>query len=98
PPQPRLPRLHPAARRRGVHSPGPGASGVTSPTLEFEMAEQQNNVVACPDLATQDTCLQDAEERGLLVQNPWGTLEVPRYEARTGLPEGALSARHPVSL
>ncbi|MFP2910328.1 hypothetical protein ACLESD_35875, partial [Pyxidicoccus sp. 3LFB2] len=55
-------------------------------------------VVACPDLATEDSCVQEAAERGLLVQNPWGTGEVPRYEARTGLPEGAMSARGPVSL
>ncbi|MCP3138796.1 zf-HC2 domain-containing protein [Pyxidicoccus xibeiensis] len=83
---------------RGVPSPGPGAPGVTSPVVDFEMAEQQNNFLDCPDLATQDSCLRDAQDRGLLVQNPRGTLDVPRYEARTGLPEGALSARRPVSL
>ncbi|QQR45909.1 zf-HC2 domain-containing protein [Myxococcus xanthus] len=66
--------------------------------LELEVAEPQSIVVACPDLATQASCTQAAEERGLLVQYPWGTGEVPRYEARTGLPEGALSARRPVSL
>ncbi|WP_426749516.1 anti-sigma factor family protein [Myxococcus sp. Y35] len=73
---------------------------VTPPTvgLEMEVAEPQAIVVACPDLATQASCTQAAEERGLLVQYPWGTGEVPRYEARTGLPEGALSARRPVSL
>ncbi|NTX15182.1 zf-HC2 domain-containing protein [Myxococcus sp. CA056] len=58
----------------------------------------KTNVVACPDLATQDFCRRKAAERGLLVMNPGGTAEVPRYEARTGLPEGALSARQPVSL
>jgi|GEM_PF-1497718 len=66
--------------------------------LEMEVAEPRAVVVACPDLATQASCTQAAEERGLLVQYPWGTGEVPRYEARTGLPEGALSARRPVSL
>ncbi|WNZ66185.1 hypothetical protein QEG98_08500 [Myxococcus sp. MxC21-1] len=66
--------------------------------LELEVAEPHSIVVACPDLATQASCTQAAEERGLLVQYPWGTGEVPRYEARTGLPEGALSARRPVSL
>ncbi|AKQ68557.1 hypothetical protein A176_005469 [Myxococcus hansupus] len=66
--------------------------------LEAEAREPQAIVVACPDLATQASCTQSAEERGLLVQYPWGTGEVPRYEARTGLPKDALSARRPVSL
>ncbi|AEI62174.1 zf-HC2 domain-containing protein [Corallococcus macrosporus] len=81
-------------------SPRTIALDVTPPTvgLETEVAEPQAIVVACPDLATQASCTQAAEERGLLVQYPWGTGEVPRYEARTGLPEGALSARRPVSL
>ncbi|QSQ19682.1 zf-HC2 domain-containing protein [Pyxidicoccus parkwayensis] len=83
---------------RGHHPSGDGAGVLTSPALELEVNAPQAIVVACPDLATQDSCTQKAAERGLLVQNPWGTGEVPRYEARTGLPEGALSARHPVSL
>ncbi len=66
--------------------------------LELPVGTPQAIVVACPDLATEDSCTQEAAERGLLVQNPWGMGEVPRYEARTGLPEGALSAPHPVSL
>lgn len=69
----------------------------TAPTLDVE-DDSPTHVVACPDLATQDACTKRAAERGLLVMNPWGTAEVPRYEARTGLPEGALSARQPVSL
>jgi anti-sigma factor RsiW len=79
------------------HPPSGGVgSALTSPALE--VGAQQAIVVACPNLTTQDSCTQNAAERGLLVLNPWGTGEVPRYEARTGLPEGALSARHPVSL
>jgi hypothetical protein len=83
---------------RGSHPSGVTGGGVASAALELEVGAPQAIVVACPDLATQDSCTQAAAERGLLVQNPWGTGEVPRYEARTGLPEGALSARHPVSL
>ena len=81
---------------RGHHPSGGVGSALTSPVLEE--GSQQAIVVACPNLTTEDSCTQNAAERGLLVQNPWGTGEVPRYEARTGLPEGALSARHPVSL
>jgi hypothetical protein len=83
---------------RGVHPSGPGARGMTSPSLELEVGAPQAQFVSCPNLANQDACLQEAEDRGLLVQSPSGTFEVPRYEARTGLPEGALSARRPVSL
>ncbi|MCP3098183.1 zf-HC2 domain-containing protein [Myxococcus sp. K15C18031901] len=68
------------------------------PTVALGEEEPPTNMVACPDLATQEACTRKAAERGLLVMNPWGTAEVPRYEARTGLPEGALSARQPVSL
>ncbi|MFP2959000.1 hypothetical protein ACLEPN_14430 [Myxococcus sp. 1LA] len=91
--------LLPGDRQRPT-SPEAIALEVTPPKagLETEVAEPQAIVVACPDLATQESCTQAAEERGLLVQYPWGTGEVPRYEARTGLPEGALSARRPVSL
>ncbi|WP_163996041.1 zf-HC2 domain-containing protein [Pyxidicoccus caerfyrddinensis] len=82
-----------------VHPPsGGGESALTSPAQEQEAGAQRAIVVACPNFATQASCTQNAADRGLLVQNPWGMGEVPRYEARTGLPEGALSARHPVSL
>ncbi|MBZ4421141.1 zf-HC2 domain-containing protein [Myxococcus sp. RHSTA-1-4] len=83
---------------RAPHPSGVAGRATTTAALELEMGAPRAIVVACPDLATQDSCMQAAEERGLLVQYPWGTGEVPRYEARTGLPEGALSARHPVSL
>ncbi|WP_408891508.1 hypothetical protein ACJ2CR_18640 [Myxococcus faecalis] len=73
---------------------------VLPPTLALGLEEDlpPTNVVACPDLATQAFCTRKAAERGLLVMTPSGIAEVPRYEARTGLPEGALSARQPVSL
>jgi hypothetical protein len=82
---------------RGHHPPRID-SGLAGAALEMDVGSPQAIVVACPDLATEDSCMQAAAERGLLVQNPWGTGEVPRYEARTGLPEGAMSARGPVSL
>lgn len=89
----------PGGRQPPVSSPLAIHTAPSAPGLETEVAEPQAIVVACPDLATQESCTQEAEERGLLVQYPWGTGEVPRYEARTGLPEGALSARRrPVSL
>lgn len=83
---------------RGPHPSGVAGGALTSPALAPEVAAPRAIVVACPDLATQDDCTQKAAERGLMVQTLYGTGEVPRYEARTGLPEGALSARHPVSL
>ncbi|NMO18579.1 hypothetical protein HPC49_30370 [Pyxidicoccus fallax] len=84
---------------RGSHPSTVVSGGVAPAALELELDAPRAIVVACPDLATQDSCAQAAEERGLLVQSPLGTTgNVPRYEARTGLPEGALSARRPVSL
>ena len=80
---------------RSHHPSGGAGGGVTSPVVEFEMAVQQNRFLSCPNLATQDSCLRDMEERGLLVQNPSGALEVPRYEGHAGLPQGAI-ARGPV--
>ncbi|MCE9669583.1 zf-HC2 domain-containing protein [Myxococcus stipitatus] len=86
-----------------VDAGGSGASAplvleTRPPSVALGEEAAPTNMVACPDLATQETCTRKAAERGLLVMNPWGTAEVPRYEARTGLPEGALSARQPVSL
>jgi hypothetical protein len=65
-------------------------------TLDLPV-ELPSMVVACPDLATQESCTEEAAARGLLVQYPLGMGEVPRYEGSTGLPTGALSSR-PASL
>lgn len=65
-------------------------------TLELPV-ELPGMVVACPDLATQESCTEEAAARGLLVQYPLGMGEVPRYEGSAGLPAGALSSR-PASL
>jgi hypothetical protein len=76
----------------------PAALSVTVPTVELEGTMPRT--IGCPaDLATQEACAAQAKARGLLVHYPGGVMgEVPRYEARTGLPEGALTARQPVSL
>lgn len=80
---------------RGPHPSGVAGGGVTSAALELEVGAPQAVVVDCPNLTTQDSCLRDAEDRGLLVQSPSGTLAVPRYEGHAGLPQGAI-ARGPV--
>jgi anti-sigma factor RsiW len=86
-----------------LHTGGPRPSILPGPVLPEEGLAlvpdpgASQAVVACPDLATQSTCTQSATERGLLVLYPGGLGEVPRYEARTGLPEGALRSR-PASL
>jgi hypothetical protein len=74
--------------------PEPQGTAVLALDLPVEMPSM---VVACPDLTTQESCTKDAAARGLLVQNPFGMAEVPRYEGSTGLPAGALSSR-PASL
>ncbi|WP_338869201.1 hypothetical protein [Myxococcus stipitatus] len=90
--------LLPNGKRPELSAPKP--LDATPPTVAMELNEGdvQANVVACPDLATQDACTRKAAERGLLVMSPSGFAEVPRYEARTGLPEGAFNAHGPVSL
>jgi hypothetical protein len=64
--------------------------------LAQELPLELPRVVACPDMATQDTCSADAAARGLMVQYPLG--EVPRYEGYAGLPAGALSQNGPAPL
>ena len=84
---------------RGTVVPAsPAALSVTAPTVELEGGMPRT--IGCPaDLDTQEACAAQAQARGLLVHYPGGIMgEVPRYEARTGLPEGALTARRPVSL
>ncbi|QSQ17847.1 zf-HC2 domain-containing protein [Myxococcus landrumensis] len=90
--------LLPSRNHQETSAPKPLDATPPSVAMELDEDETPGNVVACPDLATQDTCTRKAAERGLLVMNPSGNAEVPRYEAHTGLPEGAFNARGPVSL
>jgi hypothetical protein len=83
---------------RGTVPASPATLSVKAPTVELDMGTPRSTIGCFGDLSTQEACAAQAEARGLLVQHPWGMGEVPRYEARTGLPEGALTARHPVSL
>ncbi|AGC42973.1 hypothetical protein MYSTI_01641 [Myxococcus stipitatus DSM 14675] len=88
----------PSKNPRGSAPTKPLDATAPSVALELDQDDAPTHVVACPDLATQDDCTRKATERGYLVMNPGGIAEVPRYEAHTGLPEGAFNARGPVSL
>ncbi|WP_375756988.1 zf-HC2 domain-containing protein [Corallococcus exercitus] len=73
----------------------PPVTPVEAPVVAVQEAEEgpRDIVVACPDLATQEHCLQSASARGLLVYHPGGQGEVPRYDASSGLTRVALSSR-----
>ncbi|MGZ3458253.1 MAG: zf-HC2 domain-containing protein [Archangium sp.] len=62
------------------------------PVMAVDLPDRPERLVACPDLASQETCASEALARGLLVQYPQGVGEVPRYEGYAGLPQGALAA------
>jgi anti-sigma factor RsiW len=74
-------------------APPPGAPSPVLPPLEDgfpEMAPVRGSpgtaarLVACPDLASQETCAAEALARGLWVEYPRGLGEVPRYEGSAG--------------
>jgi hypothetical protein len=79
--------------------PPPGTRPAAHPAVvEEDIPLDMPRVVACPDVATQESCAESAAERGLMVQYPSGVAEVPRYEGYAGLPPGARSATGPAPL
>jgi hypothetical protein len=66
--------------------------------LDGATAADTGRVVACPDLATRASCLASANAQGLMVQYPEAAGDVPRYEARVAVPQGALTSLRPFPL
>ena len=61
-------------------------------------ARGPERLVTCPDLATRTSCLASASAQGLMVQYPNPSGDVPRYEARVPVPQGALTSLRPFPL
>ncbi len=55
-----------------------------------------DRLVICPASVNPQACARDARQRGLMVRDPNGANQVPRYEGTAQLPEPANSS--PVSL
>ena len=68
--------------RPGHPIPAPIAEDFSG--MPLELAHTPERLVACPDPTSQDTCIAQAQARGLLVQYPQGMGEVPRYEGYSG--------------
>jgi hypothetical protein len=77
-----------------------GLPGINAGPLDLDgaTAADTGRVVACPDLATRASCLASANAQGLMVQYPEAAGDVPRYEARVAVPQGALTSLRPFPL
>jgi hypothetical protein len=91
-----LPPAATATRAPVTALPQVGPAGL--PGLDGVAAQGPNRVVACPDLATRAACLASASAQGLMVQYPESVGDVPRYEARVAVPQGALTSLRPFPL
>lgn len=72
--------------RPGPSLPTPAVEETSATELPLELSRAPARLVACPDPTSQDTCVAQAQARGLLVQFPQGVGEVPRYEGHAGFP------------
>ena len=76
----------------------PQVGPVGLPGLDGAAVQGLDRVVTCPDLATRASCLANANAQGLMVQYPESVSDVPRYEARVAVPQGALTSLRPFPL
>ena len=95
-PAPLPPATTTASRTPVTTLPQVGPVGL--PGLDGVAAQGPNRLVACPDLATRAACLASASAQGLMVQYPDSAGNVPRYEARVAVPQGALTSLRPFPL
>ena len=95
PPAPQITAL-PKVAPQGL--PGIGDMGSDAGGAATAAARTPERLVTCPDLATRTACLASASAQGLMVQYPNPSGDVPRYEARVPVPQGALTSLRPFPL